>query len=143
MSDIHMTLDTIPDASDASDDTSSMNHDPSQSSNPYDMRQQDDDTKQRSKAFIEREEKHVRRVRVALAAMILICATVVSTSVYMMTRRSEHRDFEQKVRFRTDIRTSILCFAVAFSINPKLTILIFYSVCDFCRECHFEYTVRE
>jgi flagellar motor switch protein FliM len=114
MSDIHMTLHTDTSNASDDDDSSSMDHDPSQSSNPYDTHQQEDETKQRSKAFLEREEKHVRRVRVALVAMILICATVVSTSVYMMTRRSEHRDFEQKVCLYANIRASVyfLCRCV-------------------------------
>ena len=51
----------------------------------------------RKKAFIEREETHVRNARYALAAAILICAVVVSTSVFILARRSEHRSFTSEV----------------------------------------------
>jgi hypothetical protein len=52
-----------------------------------------------SKAFIDREERHVRRVRYALAGAILIFAFVVSGSVYMFAHRSEHHSFEHEVAF--------------------------------------------
>lgn len=55
---------------------------------------------QSRRAFIDREEKHVRTVRRALAIAILICAIVVSSSVYVLARRSEHASFESEVRQR-------------------------------------------
>ena len=51
----------------------------------------------RRKAFIEREEKHVRSVRRALAMAILVCAVVVGTSVYVLARRSEYHSFLHEV----------------------------------------------
>ena len=48
-------------------------------------------------AFIEREEQHVRSVRRTLAVAILICAVVVSSSVYALARRSEHSSFMHEV----------------------------------------------
>ena len=51
----------------------------------------------RRKAFIEREEQHVRRVRRALAVAIFTCAVVVSSSVYVFARRSEQHSFAHEV----------------------------------------------
>jgi hypothetical protein len=51
----------------------------------------------RRKAFIEREEKHVRSVRRALAMAVLVCAVVVSTSVYVLARHKEYLSFMHEV----------------------------------------------
>ena len=48
----------------------------------------------RRKAFIEREEKHVRNVRRLLAVAILTCAVVVSTAVFALSRKKEHHGFD-------------------------------------------------
>jgi hypothetical protein len=54
-----------------------------------------------SKAFIEREERHVRRVRYTLAAAILMCASVVSGTVYMFAHKEERGSFEREVSYFT------------------------------------------
>ena len=55
------------------------------------------ENEKRRTAFIEQEEKHVRNVRRALAVAILICAVVVSSSVYVLARRSEYHSFTHEV----------------------------------------------
>lgn len=53
----------------------------------------------RRKAIIEREEGHVRRVRVALIFATLACAVAVSVSVYHMGRKAEHHRFDSEVSY--------------------------------------------
>jgi hypothetical protein len=52
----------------------------------------------RRKAFVEKEEKHVRNVRRLLAVSILACAVVVSTVVFSLSRTKEHHGFAIGVR---------------------------------------------
>ena len=56
-----------------------------------------DTEKEFANAIIAREEKHVRRVRYALAMAIIVCAAIVSGCVYKLLHRSEYRSFEQEV----------------------------------------------
>jgi predicted nucleic acid-binding Zn ribbon protein len=51
----------------------------------------------RRNEIIEREEKHVRKVRHLLAYAILICTVAVSTAVYVSASRSEYRVFTNEV----------------------------------------------
>lgn len=60
-----------------------------------------DTEKEFANAIIACEEKHVRRVRYALAVAILVCAAIVSGTVYKLLHRSEYRSFEQEVRTPT------------------------------------------
>ena len=55
------------------------------------------DREKRRKAFIEREEKHFRDVRCALAIATLVCAVVASSSVYVLARQSEYHSFIHEV----------------------------------------------
>lgn len=48
-------------------------------------------------AFIEREEKQVRKVRWLLAFATLACAAAVSVAVYISARQSEQNNFEHEV----------------------------------------------
>ena len=57
-----------------------------------------DTEKEFANAIIAQEEKHVRRVRYALALAILVCAAIVSGIVYKLLHQSEYRSFEQEVR---------------------------------------------
>jgi hypothetical protein len=52
----------------------------------------------RRKEIIEQEEKHVRKVRYALAATMIVCACAVTTAVYVSTKNNEYDVFVRKVR---------------------------------------------
>jgi hypothetical protein len=62
------------------------------------MEEPKDTEKEFANAIIAREEKHVRRVRYALALAIVVCAAIVSGIVYKLLHGSEFRSFEQEVR---------------------------------------------
>ena len=64
----------------------------------------------RRKAFIEREEKHVRKVRRAVAVAVLTFAVVVSSSVFVLARNKEHETFTHEVCW-------YLTFALALLID--------------------------
>jgi hypothetical protein len=49
-------------------------------------------------AFIQREEKQVRKVRWLLAFATLACAIAVSVAVYISAKQNEQSNFEQEVR---------------------------------------------
>ena len=104
MSDMNMDLHLIPENdNDHNDDPSSSSATEDDSTDPSSLFDNESspaktaEQEKRRKAFIEREEKHVRTVRRALAIAILICSIVVSSSVYVLARRSEHHSFTHEV----------------------------------------------
>lgn len=104
MRDLHLELQPNQDDSVASDDSSaSPDHDKSQSNSSTPFTDNDEEPKDMEREFakgiIEREEKHVRSVRYALAGAIITCAAIVSGCVYLLVHRSEVRSFEEEVSF--------------------------------------------
>ena len=87
---------------DESDPSSMLDSDAS----PVDQSEHD----KRRKAFIEREEKHVRKVRRAVAVAVLTFAVVVSSSVFVLARNKEHETFTHEVCW-------YLIFALALLID--------------------------
>jgi hypothetical protein len=47
--------------------------------------------------IIEREEKRVRKARYILLATIIVCASAVTTAVYISSKNKEHKVFVKKV----------------------------------------------
>lgn len=50
------------------------------------------------KAFIQREEQHVRRARYFLALTTLACAIAVSVAVYYSISQNDYQNFQKEVR---------------------------------------------
>jgi hypothetical protein len=95
------------------DDASSSAGDKEDETDPSSMFSSDVDRAERDKrrkAFIEREEKHVRKVRRAVAVAVLTFAVVVSSSVFVLARNKEHETFTHEVCW-------YLAFALALLID--------------------------
>lgn len=62
-------------------------------------------------AFIQREEKQVRKIRWVLAFATLACAIAVSVAVYISAKQNEQSNFEHEVRaMRRQFRLGFLPF---------------------------------
>ena len=99
-------IDDVSSSSGTNDDESDPSSMLDSDASPVDQSEHD----KRRKAFIEREEKHVRKVRRAVAVAVLTFAVVVSSSVFVLARNKEHETFTHEVCW-------YLTFALALLID--------------------------
>jgi hypothetical protein len=59
--------------------------------------------------IIEREEKRVRKARFVLVATIIVCASIVTTAVYVSFKNNEHNVFVKKVCFSCSFLPLFTC----------------------------------
>ena len=57
-----------------------------------------DDGKGIDLLFMKREEAHVRKARLLLLGMTLVCAVTVTVAVYFSASKNEYQSFEEEVR---------------------------------------------
>ena len=107
--DLHLITENHNDDNDDASSSSGTDEDETDPSSLFDNETSPEkvaERQKRRKAFIEQEEKHVRNVRRALALAILICAVVVSTSVYVLARKSEYHSFMHEVCCRNNLSSA-------------------------------------
>jgi hypothetical protein len=123
-----MDLHDIAASEDDIDDVSSSSGTNEDESDPSSMLDSDaapvdqSEHDKRRKAFIEREEKHVRKVRRAVAVAILTFAVVVSSSVFVLARNKEHETFTQEVCWYLALALALLIDGLEKKTNERLSL---------------------